>query len=157
VAETYLYPLKPINSDLLQQEIEAEGLPIEPMGVSVDIFNIRIAMQRVLDAPEKATLDTVVANHTPPVPMRKRILYDILQDYQALSGSQRSTVWQDLAGPNAAAVFSLHWATGQGGSPTAIDVAKNYLASAYVQDNPDYLINPPFDTSIDISGEEPIG
>jgi hypothetical protein len=37
-----------------------------------------------------------------------------------------------------------------------VDVARSYLVSAYVQDNPAYLEKPSFDPSIDISGEEEV-
>jgi hypothetical protein len=64
----YLYALKTVNGFVLEDEIRAAGLPILPSGVSEDASNLRVAMERELDAPEKTTLDGVVEAHVPPPP-----------------------------------------------------------------------------------------
>jgi hypothetical protein len=167
----YSYELAAVNESQLHQEVALLNIPGflgitsgPPGGPTV---LVGVDFEADISAPDQQRLDATVAAHVPEGPKRKRILWDILQDYLALSGSQRSKVWADLtkgdpplwaldAGPNAASVFSLHWAVEQGGGPTAVDVAKSYLVSAYVQDVPDYLVHPPFDESINISGEEEI-
>ena len=95
----------------------------------------------------------------------KRGLLAIITDLNALSGAQKTAVWSDITsgsppkwatdtGPNAAA---LAWA------PTLITLngltAANVLdlkikaVAMYVQDNPNYLVHPSFDNTINISGE----
>jgi hypothetical protein len=65
---SYVYPPKTINSLTLEDEVRAAGLPVIHYGCSRDANgDVRITMERTLTAPEKTTLDTIVANHVATV------------------------------------------------------------------------------------------
>lgn len=98
---------------------------------------------------------------------RPRTLLAIRADLLALSASQRAAVWAAFtsgspplfatdAGPNAAAVYCL-WVLGKSGSLPAADVneARVGAVAMYAQDNPGWLVNPAFDPSISVPGDEP--
>lgn len=96
----------------------------------------------------------------------KRPLYAIFHDVQALTSQQRSRMWADLTiaepgvvprkylkdeGPNAAGIYSLDYDAmkSSGGQQTSAQIS---IMSMYIQDNPNYAVNPPFDNSINIPG-----
>jgi hypothetical protein len=99
---------------------------------------------------------------------QKRILWDIFTDIQALTGAQKTAIWNDLIsgsppklaldeGPNAAAIFGLHWATATSSTTTGERLdAQQRLMAMYTQDNPRYLINPPFAPAITVPGHEDV-
>jgi hypothetical protein len=165
----YTYPPRPVNGDVLNQEIVAAGLPAPRMEPYLDeIGQVIIVYDNPLSAAEKNTLDGVVAAHIPPGPRQTRNFWDILQDYQVVSGANRSKIYQDLTtgdppkwatdqGPNKAAVAALHFSTVQpGGSPASLDMAKSYFATSFVQDNPTYLVNNPEFPGVNVPGDEPV-
>jgi hypothetical protein len=103
---------------------------------------------------------------------RPRPLWSIRADIQALTAAQFSNVWADLSaavpgeaprkyltdyGANVAGIFVFDWGLYVTG-PTAAQVKAGQisLAAMYTQDNPKYLVNPPFDPSIDVPGDEPV-
>ena len=95
-----------------------------------------------------------------------RPLYAIYTDLQALSTTQKTEVWTDLTsgtpkkyfldtGPNAAAIGALDWAaTDSGATGAALTAARIRIAAFYVQDNPNYLVNPSFDPGINVPGDQ---
>ncbi len=101
------------------------------------------------------------------VPLRKpRRGYAIYADLMALTTLQKTNVWTDLSsgtpkkylldtGANTAAIAALDWAvTDAGATGAALTAAKLRIAAAYVQDNPAYLVNPSFDLSINVAGDQ---
>ena len=98
----------------------------------------------------------------------KRLLTEIFQSIQALSAGQRANLWNDLRAPvsnaprkyladdgtNAGAIFSMDYQANQSVSPPTT-AAQNSIMSCYIQDNPLYAVNPPFDPAINIPGFTP--
>lgn len=98
---------------------------------------------------------------------RSRLIGDLINALNALTATQKQEIWTDLTsgtppkvltdlGGNNAALYVLKWAAGTGMASGDIAQAKLYAAAMYVQDNPAYLINPTFDTSINVPGWEPV-
>lgn len=95
-----------------------------------------------------------------------RPLYAIYVDLQALSTAQKLEVWNDLSsgspkkyllgtGPNTAAIGALDWAvTDSGATGASLTAARLRIATAYVQDNPEYLVHPSFDPGINVPGDQ---
>lgn len=99
---------------------------------------------------------------------RNRSLPAIFADLDNLTAAQKTNVnadlfasspakWRSDVGPNAVSLWLLDAIVGL---VTLSAADKNLLklkaAAAYVQDNPRYLVNPIFDVSINVSGDEPI-
>jgi len=166
---TYTYNISNANPALLQDECVAAGLPVSYIqGGALGSDEVTVVTFRVLTQPEQTTLGDVVAAHDGR-PRKARPLYAIRADVQALSVGQFNNVWNDLsaaaapaprkylldAGPNAAAIFCFDWCVyTSGGTAAQIKAAQLSLTAEYVQDNVKYLVHPPFDTSINIPGDE---
>lgn len=163
----YDYVKDPVRPDVLQQEAVAAAVPVDH--VDVQPPNVQVYTTRDLTPAEKTTLDNVVAAHDGR-PRQKRTLYKIFADIKALSTQQYNHLWADAnstldgvskyltsKGVNAAAIFSMDW-TAQLGSTAGGQQsnARTSILSMYVQDNPSYAVNPSFDTSINVPGDEPI-
>ena len=177
------YPYGPGSYETyqLQQEIGAAGLPV-PDGVNGTGYtslgspakDVLVLFASALTPAQKTQLDSVVAAHTPIGPRKPRPLYAIRVDVQALSVAQFSNVWNDLSanvptatppaphkylldtGPNGGSILVLDWCVYGSGAPLAqAKLAQHSLTAMYVQDNPKYLIHPPFDPSIDVPGDQP--
>ena len=99
-----------------------------------------------------------IAATWPNTMYRSRLLWDIWQQLNTLTTKQQNSITTDLQTgsppkqfaveqPNTTAAFSS-WQVSSGASMTS--------ATFYVQDNPMYLINPPFDPSISVPGWEPV-
>jgi hypothetical protein len=103
--------------------------------------------------------------------MRARPLWAIRADIAALSAAQWTNIWTDLYaaappvprkyladyGPNASAIYVFDWSLYVSGPTAAQQKAGQIsLAALYTQDNPAYLKHPPFDSTINISGDEPV-
>lgn len=99
---------------------------------------------------------------------RTRTLSDLIAALQALTAAQKTNISNDLfsgspfkvltdTSSNESAIYVLYYNTQTGGtSASDKNLAKLYAASLYVQDNPVYLIQPTFDSSINVPGWEPI-
>lgn len=97
---------------------------------------------------------------------RPRTLYAIRADLAALSAANKNAVWSALtagtpplwaadAGPNAAALLALQMLGASATlSAAAATEAKLRAAAMYCQDNPSWLVNPPFGSGISIPGDE---
>jgi len=96
----------------------------------------------------------------------KRLLTAIFQDVQALTVAQRTNLWNDLKAPvpgvaprkyladegtNAGAIFSMDYVAMQGTGAQQV-ATQNSVMACYIQDNPLYAVNPPFDPTINIPG-----
>lgn len=169
--ETYYFvkTASMLDSSKLQAEIAAAGLPVLYINTSGD--DVYITFNRQLDAAEVTQLEALVNNHDGRA-RRKRILFAIRQDLNALTNAQKTAIWNDLnggnppkwaldAGPNAAAIAAIEWgATVPAGVSTAEKTeARLRLAAMYCQDNPNYLVNQTFNgtvPAINVPGDEVI-
>ena len=117
---------------------------------------------------QKAQGDAIAAAW-PTNDWRTRPLYAIRADVQALSVGQMNNVWGDLSaaagavprkylgdpGPNAAALFVFdHVLYVIGGTAAQVKAAQISITAEYVQDNPYYLVQPAFDSSVNVWGWE---
>jgi hypothetical protein len=162
------------DTDQLTSEVVAAGLP-PPAHINGSNYagpgspagNIEIAYSAPLDTSQKTLLDQTVAAHVPAGPRKPRALYDIYTDIKGLTTAQKQSIWTDLGGgsprkylldvgPNAAGIGALDWAvTDSGAAGASLQGAQMRIAAFYTQDNPNYLVHPPFDTSIDVPGDAP--
>ena len=97
-----------------------------------------------------------------------RPLFNIYTDLQALTATQKTNVWNDLSsgtpkkyfldtGTNTAAIVALDWAaTDSGATGAALTAARLRITAMYVQDNPHYLVNPTFDNTINVAGDQTV-
>jgi len=124
-----------------------------------------------LTPADKGRLDGVVAAHDGR-PRRARPLWSIRADVQALTAAQWGNVWADLSAPvagqaprkylmdygvNAGPIFVFDWSLYVSGPTAAQQKAGQIsLTALYVQDNPTFLVKPPFDPSINVPGDEPV-
>src|SRR5262249_4417502 len=91
-------------------------------------------------------------------------------DIQALTTTQWNLVWADLSAPatpiprkylgdygtNAGPIFVFDWSLYVSGPTAAQQKAGQIsLAAMYSQDNPNYLVHPPFHSTINVPGDEP--
>jgi hypothetical protein len=160
----------------LHEEIIGAGLP-EPSHINGSGFEgpgayatkVDIGYETPLTIPERDVLHGVVTSHIPAGPMVVRPLHSILPDVQALTDEQFTNVWNDLSAPseeegaphkyltdygvNAGPIFTMDWSLVNGGlTGQELKSAQHTITTFYVQDNPKYLVNPPFDPSINIPG-----
>lgn len=97
-----------------------------------------------------------------------RPLLDLVNAINVLTAAQKTNISNDLFGgtplkallddgANVSAIFCLYYIV-QTASMSGADktLAKLYAAAMYCQDNPMYLINPSFDTSINVPGWSPL-
>jgi len=99
-----------------------------------------------------------------------RTLAAIYSDMQKLTTTQHNKAWADISAPapgaptkyltdvgiNAGPIFVLHWTIyNSGASGAQLLAAQKEMLTMYVQDNPTYLMQPTFDPTINISGDDP--
>src|SRR5215471_18925124 len=157
--------------DQLQDEIVAAGLPTPAYingsgstGPGTPSTSVDVVYAAPLTPGQVNTLGATVAAHLPAGPRRPRLIYDVYQDVGALTAAQKTAVWNDLSagtppkwaqdrGANAADNHIL-WmlATQLGAVQTQADkrLCQQMLISIYCTDNPNFLVHPPFDPSINI-------
>lgn len=99
-------------------------------------------------------------------PRKPRKLIDIRSDLLALTGSQKTNIWNNFTsgspplwatdfGPNFADIFILQlFGSSTGISPVDSSEAKIRTLAFYCQNNPTYLVNPSFDPSINVPGDQ---
>jgi len=157
----------------LQRELVEAGVPPSHIngsgyqGPGTPALHVDIFYDNALNPLQKAQLDGVVANHVPEGPRVPRPLHAIHSDVQALTAGQTTTTWNDLSsgsprkyltdyGTNAAAIFAMHWSVfASGATGAALRAAQNEIITMYAQDNPRYLVAPPWDTTINVPGDMP--
>jgi len=174
----YHYGPGSYSTGQLASEIVAAGLPAPAdirgsgyTGPGTAATHIEIVYAAPLTPAQVNTLNATVAAHVPAGPRKARPLWQIRGDVQALSTAQFQNVWNDLSaavaggpprkyltdyGANVAGIFVFDWALYVSG-PTAAQQRAGQLSltAMYCQDNPRYLVSPPFDPSINVPGDEP--
>jgi len=131
------------------------GIPIISVSQSGSTFTVTYDPSAT---PGQITQGNQIASTWPTTAYRTRLLWDIWQQLNALTTKQQNSITTDLqtGSPpkqfvveqsNTSAAFSS-WQVSSGASMTS--------AAFYCQDNPMYLINPPFDTTINVPGWEPV-
>ena len=171
MAQYFVTSSVPANADwsILAGILRSNGLPVTDIQTSGDIIGqIIVVTDTDLTQSQQTLLNSLVSQFDPR-PRESRSIYAIYTDLVALTAGQKTTVWNDFnsgtppkylldEGPNAAALAVLDWTIKKlGASPAATTDAQLRAVSMYVQDNPKYLKNPTFDTSINILGDQPIG
>lgn len=153
-----------VVADRLQAEIASAGI-VGCTGVYTSFPNFFIGFDRNLTASQKTQLDGVVAAHDGR-PRKLRTLFAIRADLNALTAARKTAVWNDInsgsppkwaldVGVNAGAISAIEWgATTAGGTVAVQTEARLRLVAMFCQDNPRYLVNPAFDSSINIAGDE---
>jgi hypothetical protein len=149
----------------LRAELAAAGLPVDYVVGPDSDGNITVVTFTDLSGAQYDQMATLVAAHDGR-PRQTRTFGAILADYNALPGATRSKVYADLTAPannpkwqedRTSDFAALEFLSAQSGAnATSIDKAKSYLAVAYCQRYPTYLVNPPFAPEVNIPGDEPI-
>ena len=155
----------------LYDQLVAVPLPVTHVNGQPDAGQVIVSTSRALTAPEESQQASLVAAYDGS-PRRARPLWAIRGDLQALSAQQWTNVWADLSAPvsggpprkyltdygiNAGTIFVYdHVIYVVGGTAAQVKAGQVSLTACYVQDNPTFLVHPPFDPSIDISGDEPV-
>lgn len=173
---TYSYPLEAARqNDLggLVGQCQAAGLPVLYANGSPDAGMVHLVHDRALTQPEQSQEASIVASYDGRR-RQPRPLWAIRADVQALTSTQWTKVWADLSaavvgppavprkyltdyGTNAGPIFVFDWALYVSGPTAAQQKAGQIsLTAMYVQDQPSYLVHPPFDPSISIPGDEPL-
>lgn len=135
---------------------------ITPINPETGLPGVTDLVVNVPDGTTEAQILDAYANARKPRP-----LYAIYADLQALSGPNKTAIWSDLSsgtpkkylvgvGGNVAAIAALDWAASDSGATgNALTAARLRIAAMYCQDVPGYLVNPPFGTGINVTGDEP--
>lgn len=167
----YLYPIPAngISAGFLYADLLAAGFPIAEGGVAgpTSTFQVRVTTTRDLTPAEQTQVGVIVAAHDAR-PRQPRTIFAIRQQLNTLTNGQKTAIWTNLsagtpplwaldAGPNAAAIAAIEWGATVPAGVTAAEKteARLRLAAMYVQDNPRYLVNPAFDPTINVAGDEP--
>lgn len=149
----------------LHVELSAAALPVETVRGPDPAGVVSVRTTRDLTPAEEQTLSEVVTAHDGSA-RRKRTIYAIYTELGTLSATRQNTIWADVtagsppkwatdAGPNAAAIAAIHWsAANSGAAAAAVNDARRRLVAMYVQDNPNYLVNPSFDQALSLAGDE---
>lgn len=163
----YLRSVSGADLNKLWHELVGAGIQLSvltwtPLGPP----NLLIRTVATPDPGQESIMDSILEAHDGR-PRAPRRLYDIYVAIGALAAGQRAAAWSDLssgsppklaldAGPNAAAIFTLHLlADGVAGLTAAEkNEARRRAVAFYVQDNPGYLVGPAFDRTINLPGDE---
>ena len=150
----------------LDMQLRAQGIPI--LGVSGPPWTVQYDPSATQAQRDQG--DALAASFDGKA-RQSRPLWAIRGDIQALTTTQWGKVWADLSaasgpvprkyladtGPNTATVFCYdHIIFVVGGTTAQVKAGQVSLTACYVQDNPAYLIQPPFDQTINLSGLEPV-
>lgn len=132
-----------------------------PMNIRID-YRSEATTSEMINGDETARVFDLAA-----VPRRPRVLYAVYKDVSALTGPQKTNIGNDLfsgsppkvatdTGPNAPDLLIL-WTLRQVASLSTADkrLLETDAISIYTLDNPNYLVSPPFDPSINVPGDEP--
>lgn len=108
------------------------------------------------------------ASHLRRVPRRPRNPAELRTAINALTAQQKNAIWADLNGGNppkwstgtgasVRAMIVLHWAASSITLlPADVNEARLRMAVLWVMDNPNYLVQPAFDRTINVPGDAPI-
>jgi len=149
----------------LDAYLRSLGIPI--LGVSQTGSTFTVQYDPSATQAQKDQGDSI-ASTWPNTDYRSKPLWHIYSDVNGLSATQKAAVTNDLfagtpakalqdEGANASGIYSVYYST-QTATLSVADknTGKLYVIMFYVQDNPTYLINPPFDPSISVPGWEPV-
>lgn len=173
MAQYFITTSVPPNVDwsVLVSKLQTAGLPVTDVQTSEAYPGQIIVVTDVdLTPAQQTTMNSVVAAWDPR-PRTARPLYAIYSDLTVLTAAQQSAVWTNIsaltngvekylldAGPNTAAIVVMDWAVkSSGATGTALTAARFRIVAMYVQDNPKYLVNPSFATTVNIPGDRPVG
>lgn len=119
-----------------------------------------------LDWNSQQAIPLDLSDLPPPVIKISRTLIAIRADLASLTNTQKNNIWTDItsgsppkwstdAGSNAAALAVLTL-LGASSTLSAADVLEAKLrgVAMYCQDNPTYLVNPSFDPTINVPGDQ---
>ena len=131
------------------------------------INDVPLSVMPISPPGTQYTYDAVNQLAVPVVKRRARTILAIYQDILSLTtGPQKVATWADLVsgspvkisldtGKNADSIFLLWRIVSQ--TDFSVSVTNDMKATAiayYVQDNPIYLVNPPFAPTVNIPGDE---
>ena len=135
-------------------------------GIQQHIDDVPLAAMPIGKFGTKYTYDNINKLAVAVAERKLRTLIDIRADVAALSTAQKNAAWTNFtsgspplwstdAGPNAAALATLQM-LGASSNLAAADIleAKIRAVAMYVQDNVNYLVNPSFDATINVPGDE---
>lgn len=161
----------PANADCgsLVTSLKAAGLPVSDVqGSDAYPGQIIVVASTALTQAQQTQLNSAVAAWDPR-PRTRRAIYAIYNDLTALTATQQGNVWTDFSsgnpakylldqGQNAAAIAVMDWVVKKSGATgAALTDARMRAVAMYVQDNPNYLVHPSFDASINVAGDMPVG
>lgn len=164
----YEYQKDSVDAGKLLVEFTDVGIPVAIGGVSWDVATQRIILttDRNLTAQEEIVVSNIITAHDSR-PKHKRTIFSIRVELNALSAAKKNAVWNDInsgnppkwsldAGPNAAAIAAIEFSATSVAGITAAEKteARLRLVAMYIQDNPKYLVNPSFDPTINVPGNE---
>jgi hypothetical protein len=166
-------PLNPPGcapGERLDAELRRQAVPILGVSVTVPPSGPRVAAVHYPDGTSQADQDRgdAIAAGYDLRDAQLKSLSQLYQDVQALTAAQRTNLWTDLSasalpeaprkyltdyGPSAASIFVMDWIVFVL-KPTAAQMtaAQNDIMAFYIGDNPQYAINPVFDTTINLPG-----
>lgn len=155
------YDIAPLQTTLQTQF----SLPDLYVNGSPATDQIIVVTSRDLTSGEQTTLASIVAAYDGRL-RRKRKPYDLYVALGALTGTQRSNIASNLFG-GSPPLFTqdsggdspdllVLWVLQQTGGLSTADknTVKQAAAAIYCRDNPTYLVNPAFDSSINVAGDE---
>ena len=147
------------------------GPPPWPAGWHVvgraDALAVRVDYQASATADQIEQGDQIVRT-TDLAPRQPRSLWAIYDDIALLSAEQQNNIRQDirpdqyaklrtLLPPQDGPALVLHWCVTSTGPSDADKLdAQMRMATMISQQQPGYLVNPEFDPTISISGDEPV-
>jgi len=145
-----------------------QGIPVNPndmsMGSQTDKTSWYIGLEPGSTAQDQINLDNAIQATDVHSHLRHRYFYEVYSDIQKLTTAQWTNVWKDLGatsprkywydrGPMLSGIIALDWSWYTSGAAAAQQkIAQMEITALYVVDNPLYLVEPTFDTTILVSG-----
>jgi len=139
----------------LDMYLRSLGIPIVGVSQTGSTFTVQYAPNATQAQKDQGNS---IASTWPTTAYRSRLLWDIWQQLNALTTKQQNSITTDLQTGSPPKQFAIEqtntssafssWQVSSGASMTS--------AAFYIQDNPTYCINPPFDTTINVPGWEPV-
>jgi hypothetical protein len=172
MAQYFITTTVPANTDwsALVGKLTAAGLPVLDVQTSEAYpGQIILVSDNDLTQAQKDQASGIVAGWDPR-PRISRPLYAIYSDLTALTAAQQTAVWTNISaltngverylfdtGPNTAAIVVMDWGVKSSGAVgAALTAARFRIVAMYVQDNPKYLVNPSFASTVNVPGDQPI-
>lgn len=155
-----------LNQGLLAPDASNTTAPLTQIDYDTTLTPpVRLFFRDTATQAQKDLVNTIVNGWTWKS-RRARLLTDIRNDINALTATQKTNIRNDLLagtpskaqgdrGPGGDALLVL-WTLQQVGGLSAADkvIVGVSAAALYARDNPTYLVNPTFDPTINVSGDE---